>query len=325
MYRRRLMRAAMAALVLLSLSSPALRAQTFDHTVRLIVPNAPGGTSDILARLMAPDLTRAIGQNVVIENRAGAGGNLGADLVAKSPPDGHTILLMDLTTLATNPAMFPRLPFDAARDLAPVSMLVFAPYILGVNNALPVRSAAELEAYARANPGKLNAANAGTGTSTHLALVMLSESWGAGMTHVPYKGGAPALLAVSTGEANLTVQGTTQSQPFALNGQMRPLAVTGPHRLASLPQTPTFTELKWPAANAGTWQGLMVQGGTPPALAERLTREIRTIMAQPGITARLSELGAEARVDGPDALRSWLAAQTEDYGRVIRANNIQPE
>ena len=304
------------------LAAPALRAQ--GHPVRFVIPNAPGGTSDILARLMAPELTRILGQNVVVENRPGAGGNIGADFVAKSAPDGQNIVLMDVTTIATNPALFPRLSYRPS-DLAPVSMVIYAPYILGVANSLPVRDAAELVAYAKANPGRLNAANSGTGTASHLTAVMLEDAWGSPMTHVPYRGGAPALLAVSTGEASLTLAGATQSQPFALNGQMRAVAVTGPNRFATLPQVPTFRELGWPGTDAGTWQGMLVAAGTPLAQINRLHTAVRDTLAQPQIAARIGELGATPRADGPEAFASWLTEQTEAYTRLIQAHNIRPE
>jgi tripartite-type tricarboxylate transporter receptor subunit TctC len=307
-----------------SLAAPALRAQTFDHAIRFIIPNAPGGTSDILARLMGPELTRTLGQNVVIENRTGAGGNIGGDFVAKSPPDGHTVLLMDVTTLATNPALFPRLSYKTS-DLAPVSMVIYAPYILGVANNLPVRDAAGLVAHAKAHPNTLNAANSGTGTASHLTAVMLEDAWGTPITHVPYRGGAPALLAVSTGEASMTLAGATQSLPFAMNGQMRAVAVTGPSRFATLPQVPTFRELGWPGVDAGTWQGALVAAGTPAVLINRLHAAMRDALAQPQLAARISELGATPRTDGPDAFASWLAEQTEAYTKLIRDHDIRSD
>src|SRR5918997_4811301 len=234
MRRRDLLAGAAAA----PLAAPAVRAQGFDRTLRIVVPNAPGGTSDILARLIAAPLGRALGQNVVVENRAGAGGNIGADLVAKSPPDGHTMLLLDVSVLATNPFLFARLPFDVERDLAPVQMVIYAPYILAVSNRLPVQDAAGLVAHARANRGGPNAANSGAGTLSHIVPLSLASAWGTEMTHVPYRGGAPALLAVASGEADLTVAGATQSQPYVVNGQMRGIAVSGPRRFASLPDLP---------------------------------------------------------------------------------------
>lgn len=319
MLRRTILAAAPALL-----AAPAI-AQDFTQALRIIVPNAPGGTSDILARLIATPLGRALGQSVVVENRAGAGGNIGADFVAKSRPDGHTMLLLDVSVLATNPFLFQRMPFDVGRDLAPVQMLIYAPYILAVNNALPVQNAAELVAYARANPGRLNAANSGTGTLSHLVALSLAGAWGTEMTAVPYRGGAPALLALVSNEANLTLAGATQSQAYVVGGQMRGIAVTGAARLASVPNLPTFRELGWPEPDSGTWQGLLVQGGTPAPVVARLEREIRSVLEDPAVKARITELGGQVQADGEAAFRTRLAAQTEAYGRIIRANNVRLE
>jgi tripartite-type tricarboxylate transporter receptor subunit TctC len=306
------------------LAAPGLaRAQGFDRALRIVVPNAPGGTSDILARLMAEPLGRALGQNVIVENRAGAGGNIGADAVAKSPPDGHTMLLLDVSVLATNPFLFARLPFDVERDLAPVQMVIYAPYILAVSNRSPVRDAAGLVAHAKANRGGLNAANSGAGTLSHIVPLSLASAWGTEMTHVPYRGGAPALLAVASGEADLTVAGATQSQPYVTNGQMRGVAVSGPKRLASLPDLPTFRELGWPLPDSGTWQGLLVQGKTPPATVARLESEVRKVLEEPAIRARIAELGGEVQADGAEPFRRRLRADTEQLGAIIRDNNIR--
>jgi len=306
------------------LAAPATaRAQAFERTLRIVVPNAPGGTSDILARLIAEPLGRALGQSVIVENRAGAGGNIGADAVAKSPPDGHTMLLLDVSVLATNPSLFARLPFDVERDLAPVQMLIYAPYILAVSNRLPVQDAAGLVAHARANRGALNAANSGAGTLSHIVPLSLASAWGTEMTHVPYRGGAPALLAVASGEADLTVAGATQSQPYVVNGQMRGVAVSGPKRLASLPDLPTFRELGWPLPDSGTWQGLLVQGKTPKPVVERLEAELRKVLDERAIRARIAELGGEVQADGAEAFRRRLRADTEQLGAIIRANNIR--
>ena len=306
------------------LAAPATaRAQAFDHTLRIVVPNAPGGTSDILARLIAEPLGRALGQNVIVENRAGAGGNIGADAVAKSPPDGHTMLLLDTSVLATNPSLFARLPFDVERDLAPVQMVIYAPYILAVSNRLPVKDAAGLVAHARANHGALNAANSGARTLSHIVPLSLASAWGTEMAHVPYRGGAPALLAVASGEADLTVAGATQSQPYVVNGQMRGIAVSGPKRFASLPDLPTFRELGWPLPDSGTWQGLLVQGKTPKPVVERLEAELRKVLEEPAIRARIAELGGEVQADGAEAFRRRLRADTEQLGAIIRANNIR--
>ncbi|MGX9964534.1 Bug family tripartite tricarboxylate transporter substrate binding protein [Roseomonas sp. F4] len=323
MQRRTILQSLAAAPLL---ATPAIvRAQDFTQPVRIIVPFAPGGTSDILARLIAPSLTRYIGQSVVVENRAGAGGNIGADLVAKSRPDGHNMVLLDISVLATNPHLFPRLPFDSLRDLAPVQMVVYAPYILAVNNDLPVRDAAELAAYAKANPGKLNAANSGTGTLSHLVAASLSAAWGGDVVHVPYRGGAPALTSLVTNEANFTVAGATQSQTFVVNNQMRGIAVTGTKRLAAAPNLPTFQELGWPEPQSGTWQGLLAQGNTPPAMIARLEGELAKVLAEPNIIQRIAEIGGEVRPEGAASFRRILTEQTESYGRIIRTHNIRIE
>ncbi|HZF77297.1 MAG TPA: tripartite tricarboxylate transporter substrate-binding protein [Acetobacteraceae bacterium] len=308
------------------LAVPGLaRAQGFDRSLRLVVPFPPGGTSDILARLIAGPLGRNLGQTIVVENRPGAGGNIGTDAVAKSAPDGHTLLLLDTSALATNPSLYTRLPFDVERDLAPVQMVVYAPYIVAVSNALPVRNAGELAAWARANPGRLNVANSGTGTLTHIVSLMLAAHWQAEVTAVPYRGGAPALLAVTQNESQMTLQGATQSMPYVAGGQMRGIAVSGPRRLPALPDLPTFRELGWPQPDAGTWQGLLVQGGTPRATVARLEEEVRRVLEDPAIRTRIAELGGEVVADGAEAFRARLRADTVALGEVIRANNLRIE
>jgi tripartite-type tricarboxylate transporter receptor subunit TctC len=321
--RRQILKLAAAGPALLA--APAIRAQEFTQTIRMIVPNAPGGTSDILARLISGPLGQRLGQSVVVENRPGAGGNIGGDFVAKSRPDGHTMLVLDVSVLATNPFLFPKMPFDTERDLAPVQMLIYAPYILAVNNNLPVKDAKELVEYVKRNPGKVNAANSGTGTLTHIVALSLASSWGGEMVSVPYRGGAPALMALVSNEANLTMAGATQSMPYVVNGQMRGIAVTGPRRFPNLPDLPTFRELGWPEPDAGTWQGLLVQGSTPPATVARLEREIAAVLNEEAVKARIAELGGEVRAEGAAAFRELLARQTEAYGRVIRANNIRAD
>jgi tripartite-type tricarboxylate transporter receptor subunit TctC len=201
--------------------------------------------------------------------------------------------------------------------------VIYAPYILAVSNALPVRNAAELAAWVKANPGRLNVANSGTGTLTHIVSLSLAAHWGTEITPVPYRGGAPALLAVVSNEAQLTMAGATQSQPYVVNGQMRGIAVSGPRRLAPLPDLPTFGELGWPHPDAGTWQGLLAQGNTPRATLARLEAEVAKVLEEPALRARIAELGGEVQADGAEAFRRRLRADTESLGQVIRANNIR--
>ncbi len=321
MNRRSLLAATAAAIT--AARPPRVAAQGFDHTLRVVVPFAPGGTSDILARILAPELTKALGQTVVVENRPGAAGNLGADLVAKSTPDGHTLLLIDAGILATAPSLFSRLPFDVRRDLAPVTMLIYAPYFLAVHPSVPARDAAELAAYAKANPSRVNVAHSGIGSANHLTALLLAQHWGADLTQVPYRGGAAAMTAVATGEAQMLVNGATATAPYIRNGQMRAIAVSGPHRLPDFPDMPTFAELGWPATESGTWQGVLVAGATPAPLVQRLDREFRALLAQPETARRIAELGAEPKAEGPEAFRTWLERETQTWGRVIQANGIK--
>ena len=310
-------------LALSALAAPAARAQSFDRPFRLVVPFAPGGTSDILGRILAPELTRLLGQNVVVENRSGAAGNLGAELVARSAPDGQTLLLIDTGVLATAPALFTRLPFDATRDLAPVNLLIYAPYILAVHPSVPAANAADLVALAKRAPNSLNVSHSGVGAANHLTALILTQHWGAELTQVPYRGGAAALTAVTGGEAQLIINGATATAPFVRDGRLRGIAVSGPRRLTDFPDLPTFAELGWPATDSGTWQGVLVQGATPAPIIARLDEAFRTALANPDIARRMADLGAEIRAIGPEPFRQWLAAETQSWGRVVRANNIR--
>jgi len=320
--KRRAIFALAAAPIAGRLAAPAL-AQTFDRPFRLVVPFAPGGTSDILGRILAPELTRLLGQNVVVENRSGAAGNLGAQLVAQSNPDGQTLLLIDTGVLATAPSLYTRLPFDPSKDLAPVNLLIYAPYILAVHPSVPARDAAGLVAYGKANPNRLNVANSGVGAANHLTALMLAAHWGAEVTQVPYRGGAAALSAVTGGEAQLIVNGATATAPFVKDGRLRGIAVSGPHRLADFPDLPTFSELGWPAGNSGTWQGVLVPGATPAPIVARLDAAFREALAVPAVARRMTELGAEIRAMGPEPFRQWLGTETEAWGQVVRANNVR--
>ncbi|WGD30982.1 tripartite tricarboxylate transporter substrate binding protein [Ancylobacter sp. WKF20] len=323
----RILKAAAAALAL-SVLAPAFAAgpaaaQSFDRPVRIVVPFAPGGTSDILARLIAPKLSEAVGQPVVVENKPGAAGNIGADTVAKARPDGHTLLLMDIGSLAIAPSLFPDLSYNVEADLAPVGMVMFGPYVLAVNPAVPAKNVAELVAYAKANPGKLAVANSGVGALNHITAVALARDLGIDWKNVPYKGGAAASRAVVSGESTVIINGATATLPFVTNGQLVGIAVTGDERLAALPTVETFKEAKLPLSDAGTWQGLLTTGKTPPEVVARLNAELNKILAMPDIKEKIAEQGGSVRPGSPENVKTWLATNIKSWGDIVRAADIK--
>lgn len=320
----RLASAAVVAWALLF--SPAARAAgELNHMVRIIVPYAPGGTSDILARLIAPKLSAAIGQTVIVENKTGAAGNLGADAVAKSTKDGHTLLLTDLGTLATTPALFSNLTFDVEKDLVPVSFVMYAPYVLAVHPSVPAKNVAELLAYARANPDKVAMANSGVGAINHITALLMEKELKVQWKNVPYKGGAAASRAVVAGESNAIINGVTGTMPYVVSGQVLGLAVTGKSRLAKMPNVPTFQEAGLPQGDTGTFQGFLTTGGTPPAVVKKLNEEIRKVLSDPEMQQRIAEQGGEVRPGTPEELKAWLQSYIKKYGDAIRAANIKVE
>ncbi|MET0907293.1 MAG: tripartite tricarboxylate transporter substrate binding protein [Tardiphaga sp.] len=323
-FGRRLALAAAAAILFNQLPGAA-DAQNFDRPVRIIVPFAPGGTSDILARLISPKLSAAIGQSVVIENKPGASGNLGADAVAKATPDGTTLLLTDLGSLTTAPSLFSNLTYNLEKDLAPVTMVMFGPYVLAVHESIPVKTPAELIAYAKANPGKLAVANSGVGGANHITAVVMQKELGIQFKHVPYKGGAAATRAVVAGESGALINGASATLPFVNNKQLVGLAVTGENRVPSAPDLPTFKEAKLPGGEFGTWQGIVVASGTPPAVIARLNAEIGKILDTPELKAKIAEQGGEVRAGSPEAMATWLKDSTKRWGDIIREAGIKGE
>lgn len=323
----RVLKAATAALAL-SVLAPAFAAgpaaaQSFDRPVRIVVPFAPGGTSDILARLIAPKLSEAVGQPVVVENKPGAAGNIGADTVAKARPDGHTLLLMDIGSLAIAPSLFPDLSYNVEADLAPVGMVMFGPYVLAVNPSVPAKNVSELVAYAKANPGKLAVANSGVGALNHITAVALARDLGIDWKNVPYKGGAAASRAVVSGESTVIINGATATLPFVTNGQLVGIAVTGDERLAVLPTVETFKEAKLPLSDAGTWQGLLTTGKTPPEVVAKLNAELNKILAMPDIKEKIAEQGGSVRPGSPEDVKTWLTTNIKSWGDIVRSADIK--
>ncbi len=318
-------RRSFAALGMSMVAAGQAHAQSGQHE-RVVVPFGPGGTSDILARLVVASVNKATGRTMIVENRPGAGASIGSDAVARSAPDGRTMLLLDIGALAVGPNLLPNFPFNVATDLLPVTMLTFTPYVVAVHPSLPVRTAQELVAFARQSPDRLTASNSGAGALTHLTSVVLTKAWGApGATQVPYRGSGPSIAAVVSGEVAMTASTIDVMKPFLESGALRGLAVSGPTRVASMPDMPTFAELGWPMPEVGSWQGVLTQGRTPAEIRDRQEREFLAAMQDPAVVERVNGLGAVVRAQGSEHLRETLRAQAEEYGRVIRDNGIRLE
>lgn len=313
----------MAACALaLSAPLPAM-AEDFRGPVRIVVPFAPGGTSDILARYIAPELSNAIGQPVIVENKAGAGGNIGADFVAQATPNGHTLLLSDLTALLAAPSVLANVSYDIETDLAPVTMVSYSPYVLGVAQRHPFESFDEFIEYSRDNPGRLSVATSGVGANNHITTARLIQHFDVDWSVVAYRGGSDATRAVVSGESDMLLNGTTASLPFVLNGQMTPLAVTGEERLAELPDIPTFREMGLPGELDGTYQGILVTAGSSPDIVERLHRELAGILDSEEMQARIAEQGGLARPSvAPEALGEWMAEQKRELSSFIEESGL---
>jgi tripartite-type tricarboxylate transporter receptor subunit TctC len=324
MYFRRLLGALTAALVI-GILPFAASAQTFSKPVRIIVPFAPGGTSDILARLIGPKLQDAIGQPVVVENKTGAGGNIGADFVAKADKDGHTLLLIDVSTLAISPNLMSNMTYSPTKDLAPVGLISFAPYVLAVHPSVPVATVAELVAHAKANPGKVPFGNAGIGVANHISAVQLEKGWGVSFKHVPYRGGADAIKGTVSGESQVILNGATATAAFVAQGQLKGLAVSGDKRVESIKDLPTFKELNVAPVDVGSWQGLLTTAGTPAAVVERLNAELNKVLAMPDVAKRIVDLGGEIKAGPPAALAQWIATNTTAYATIIKEAGIKAQ
>jgi tripartite-type tricarboxylate transporter receptor subunit TctC len=300
-------------------------AQNFTKQVHIIVPYAPGGTSDILARLMGPKLSELIGQPVIVENKPSASGNIGADFVAKQLGDGHTLLITDVGTLATQPNLVKKLSFDVQKDLVPVGMVMFSPYLFAVHPSLPVSTLQELVAYDKANPGKLNVGTSGVGSIQHLTAIIIAKKYGIKWGIVPYRGERRRDPRRGVERKQRHLQWSTRDDAVVTQGQLKGIAVSGAKRLPGVQNLPTFQELDMPIVETGSWQGFLTSKGTAPAMAARLNAEIKKILAMPEIANKIVELGGEVRTDTPDQFGTWIGKSIADWGGVVKAENIQAE
>lgn len=313
-------RLAAAAIALCAVAAHAQAWPT--KPVKLVVSYPPGGTLDAVARTIATPLAQRLGQPVVVDNRAGAGGAIGGDLVAKSAPDGYTVLL-DASNHAQNPALRSKMPFDTLRDLAPVSLLVKVPNVLVVNPATPIRTVQDLIAQARAKPGEINFASSGNGSAQHLAAEQFSAMAGVRMTHVAYKGGGPALTDVMAGQVPVFFGSLASSLAYIQGGKLRAVAVTGRARAPVLPEVPTVAESGLPGYEVYEWNAVFVPAGTPPAVTGRLSRELAAVLQTPEVRQRLEATGAEVIGAGPAELDAFRRAEITRWTKLARDNRIQ--
>ena len=315
--------------VLLSLSvlscpllaaTPAAQAQTWPaKPIRMVVPYPPGGPTDIVARVVGQKLSERLGQPVVVDNRPGAGGNIGADTVAKSSPDGYTMLVAT-TAHAINMTLFAKPGYNTRTDFAPVSMLTSGPLVLVTAPSTQATSVAELIVMAKANPGKVTFASSGNGQSTHLAAELFNSMAGTRMTHVPYKGSAPALTDVMAGQATVMFDTMLSAMPFVRDGKLRALAVTGATRSPAAPDIPTIAQAGLPGYEATAWNALLVPANTPPAVVDKLSDAMKAVLTQEDVRSRFATQGFAATWTSPPDTGKFIAHEIDKWGKVVKAS-----
>ena len=285
--------------------------------IKWVVPFAPGGTTDILARTIGDKLSVALGQPVIIDNKPGAGGGLGAEFTAKSPPDGYTIMGGTISTHAINASLYSKLPYDPVKDFVPITLIARVPNMLVINPEVPAKNVPELIALLKANPGKYNFASSGNGTSQHLSGELFKTMAGVDMQHIPYKGSSPALQDVMGGQVSMTFDNITTALPLAKSGKLRALAVTTAKRSAVAPEVPTLAESGLLGFEVGSWQGVFAPAGTPPEIVRRLNTEIVKIINLPEVKEKLTTLGAEPVGDSPEQFSAFVKAEISKWADVV--------
>ena len=294
-----------------------------NRTIRLVVPFPAGGTTDILAREVAQKLSEVFGQSVVVDNRPGAAGNIGSDLVAKSAPDGYTLLMGTVGTHAINPSLYSKMPYDHVKDFAPVVLVAGVPNVLVVNPALPVNSVADLIKLAKDKPGQINFASSGSGTSIHLSGELFKTMAGVDMTHVPYKGSSPALTDLIGGQVQIMFDNLPSALPQIKGGRLRAIAVTSLKRAPVLPDIPTINESGLPGFEASSWFGMLAPAGTPAAIVARINAEVNKWLQSADAREKLLGQGAEAAGGSPEQFANHIRAESEKWAKVVKASGAK--
>ncbi len=311
-------------LLLIAVVAPVAAQPYPARPVRMVVPFPPGGPTDIVARLMAPKMAEAMGQQVVVDNRGGAGGAIGTEQVAKSAPDGYTLIMGTIGGLAVAKSLNPKLGYDTLRDLAPITQSVTVTSILVIHPSVPAKNVRELLALARARPGQLNYGSSGNGTITHLAGELLKYMSKVNITHVPYKGGSPALTALVSGEVDLTYENSLIITPHIRSGRVKALAVTGAKRSALLPELPTIAETL-PGYSASGWYGLLAPAATPKTVLARLHGEAVKALRAPDVIEKLSSQGAEPVASTPEEFTAFIRSETDKWAKLVKAANMRTD
>lgn len=307
-----------AALALAASLSPVLAQNYPAKTIRMIVPFPPGGTTDILARVAGQKITEAFGQQVIIDNRPGAGGNIGTELVAKAAPDGYTLLTDPGSTLTINPSLFAKLSYDVLKDFAPVTIIAAVPNLLVVHPSLPVKSVRELITLAKARPGQLNYASTGAGQSTHLSMELFKTMAGINVVHIPYKGSSPALVDLLGGQVSLMFDNMPSSLPHVKAGKLRALAVSTLKRSPAMPQLPTVAESGLPGFEVSVWFGVLAPAGTPREIVNKLNGAIVKSLQNPDVRERLAGQGAEPIGNTPEQFTAQMQRDLVKWAKVVK-------
>lgn len=290
--------------------------------IKLIVPFAPGGTTDILGRLAAAELSKVLGVSAVVENRPGAGGNIGADAVAKSAPDGYTLLVGTVGTQAINHSLYPKIPFDSLKDFEPITLLATVPNVLVVHPSVPAKTTKELIAYVKSKPGKLNYASSGNGTSIHLGAELFKSMTGTFITHIPYRGSTPALTDLMAGQADMMFDNLPSALPFIKSGRLRAVALTSAKPSAALPGVPTIGETV-PGYEASSWFGIWAPAGTPKEIITKLNQVLVAYLQNPEAKEKIAAQGADTVGNSPEQLNAFVKAELTKWAKVVKQSGAK--
>ena len=321
--RRQALAAAILAACVLAMPGLAGAQGYPSRAVKLVVPFPPGGSLDFAGRLIAQRLTEMWGQSVVVENKPGAGGNIGADFVAKSAPDGYTILLGALSTHAVNPNLYAKMPYDAVKDFAPITLIATTPNVLVVNAATPVSNVREFIAWTKANPGKLAFGSGSNGSAGHLAGELYKAETGTDAVHIPFKGGAPATQALLAGDTQFMFDNLANAMAQVKAGKLRAIAVTTAQRSPLAPELPTMAEAGLPGFDISTWYGLFAPAGTPAAVVAKWNADVTKILTSPDVRAKLMADGAEPAPDTPEQFAQMISRELAKYAKIIKASGAK--